>query len=327
MLLVAATDYDSSVAKGVDRLLHDFDDKGFFDKVVMIFPFTRHNRVVALGRGLVIHEFGIPGPSLLRRTLGPFHVLRVIVATARLANRETVAAVRATDPCLSGFVSLLAARLAGKPFCVSIHADFDRRHERDSVSGAPRVFGSRRLAIALERIVLSRADMVLPIRESLIGYATSPGAPRTRISVLPHGADLSAFTTPAAPEALAGLGLPDGRPIVSFVGRLSRENYVDDVLEAARHLAASSHDTVLIMAGGDSWSARLRETVSEDADLSRVVRFLGSQPRPVVAALKQASAVALCPMGGFRLIEACAGGARSGRTPRPSRRRACCCSL
>ena len=88
LLLVAPTEYDASVAKGVDGLLRDFDEKGFFDRVVMVFPFTRHNRVVGLGAGLAIHEFGIPGPSLLRQVLGPLHILRVVWATARLARRD-----------------------------------------------------------------------------------------------------------------------------------------------------------------------------------------------------------------------------------------------
>ncbi|MGD9828856.1 MAG: hypothetical protein AB7U66_09015, partial [Hyphomicrobiaceae bacterium] len=48
LLLVAPTDYDSSVAKGVSSLLHDFDEQGYFAKVVMVFPYTSADRVVTL---------------------------------------------------------------------------------------------------------------------------------------------------------------------------------------------------------------------------------------------------------------------------------------
>ncbi len=308
LLLVAPTEYDASVAKGVDRLLLDFDEGGFFDKVLMAFPFTRHNRQVSPAPGLVIHEYGIAGPSLWRQIVGPLHLVRVVVAIATLARREQVAVIRATDPCQSGLVALIAARLARKPVCVSIHADFDKRQELDAASGAPRVFGSRRLAVAVERQVLSHADMVLPIRDSLVAYATRRGADPARVHVIPHGADLSLFTTPPASDALAGLDLPAGKHIVSFAGRLSRENYVDDALTAARHLAERRDDFVVVIAGGGAEEARMHRTVAGDAALSRVVRLVGSLPRHTVAALRQASAVALCPMGGFSLIEACAAG-------------------
>lgn len=309
LLLVAPTEYDASVAKGVERLLHDFDEKGFFGKVEMVFPFTRHNRVLELAPRLAIHEFGVPGPSVLRQVLGPLHVLRVILATARLARRPEIAVVRATDPCLSGLVALAAARLAGKPVCVSIHADFDKRHDLDAQSGAPRVLGSRALAIRIEQLVLRRADMVLPIRPSLVPYAERRGARPERVHVIPHGSDLSDFTSAADLSRLAGLDLPAGAKLVSFVGRLSRENYVDDVLEAARRLAGRYDDVVVAIAGGGGEEARLKTVVAQDPVLARVVRFLGFLPRPVVAELRKASAVALCPMGGFSLIEACAAGA------------------
>lgn len=309
LLLVAPTEYDASVAKGVDRLLLDFDEKGYFSKVVMAFPFTRHNRTVIPGPGLVIHEYGVAGPSAWRQLMGPAHVMRVVAAIALLARRENVTVVRATDPCLSGLVALVAARLARKPVCVSIHADFDKRHALDAAGGAPLVFGSRRLAIAVERFVLSRADMVLPIRESLVAYARDRGAPRSRIRVIPHGADLSLFTSPPERDHVADLHLPAGRRIVSFAGRLSRENYIDDVLAAARILAAKRTDVVFAIAGGGAEESRVRQVVAEDPLLGRSVRLLGFQPRPVIAALRQRSSVALCPMGGFSLIEACAAGA------------------
>ena len=308
LLLVAPTDYDSSVAKGVSALLFDFDEQGYFAKVVMAFPFTHGNRVVDLAPNLVIHEYGMGGSSLFRQVMGPLHILRVVRAVARLARDEDVAIVRATDPCLSGFVALLAARLARKPLCVSIHADFDKRHELDAAGGAPRVFGSRRLAIAIERLVLARADLVLPIRESLVDYARRRGARPDRIRVIPHGADLSAFAAPADPRALAALDLPRGRRLVSFAGRLSRENYLDDVLAAARSLGRSHGDVLVAIAGSGSESQRLADAVAADEGLRRSVRLLGSLPREAVAALRQASQVALCPMGGFSLIEACAAG-------------------
>jgi glycosyltransferase involved in cell wall biosynthesis len=315
LLLIAATDYDSSRAKGVSDLLSDFDEQGYFDKVVMAFPFTRHERVVKLGPTLAIHEYTVAGPAtvrgsrLFKQASAPLHVMRVARAIAALAESEGASVIRATDPCLAGFVGLRAARRAGKPFCVSIHADFDKRHELDPAGGAPKIFGSRRLAVAIERQVMQGADMVLPIRESLIAYAESRGAPRSRIRVIPHGADLSLFATTAGDGAASSLGLPPGARVVSFAGRLSKENYIDDVLAVARVLPAEVGPLVVAIAGSGPEAGRVESIVAADAILRERVRLLGSRPRAEIAALRRLSAVALCPMGGFSLIEACAAGA------------------
>ena len=75
----------------------------------------------------------------------------------------------------------------------------------------------------------------------------------------------------------------------------------------ARRLSAlRDDDFVVVVAGGGVEDARIRATVAGDAALSNVVRLVGFQPRDVVAALRQSSAVSLCLMGGFSLIEACA---------------------
>jgi glycosyltransferase involved in cell wall biosynthesis len=107
---------------------------------------------------------------------------------------------------------------------------------------------------------------------------------------------------------LAALNLPVDRPIVSFVGRISRENYIDDVLAAARIVAERTDHPLVVIAGGGPEDERIRSLVAADPVLAKSVRFVGFQPRPVIAALRQASTVALCPMGGFSLIEACAAG-------------------
>ncbi len=314
LVLVAPTEYDASVAKGNSELLHDFDERGFFSRVVMVFPFTRHNRVLELAPNLHIHEFAVSGPGgplaspLLRQALGPLHIWRMIGAVARLIRNENAAVVRATDPCLAGLIAHAAARRTGRKVAVSIHADFDKRHELDKATGAPRILGSRGLANAVERYVLRRADLVMPIRDTLVPYAERRGATADRIHVIPHGADLTAFTTPSAIDVRAALGLSPGKQIVSFVGRLVKENYIDDVITLGRELAERRDTVELVVAGGGLEEERIRQEVAGDARLSTVVRLVGPQPRTVVAALRQASAVAVSPMGGFSIIEACAAG-------------------
>ncbi len=62
------------------------------------------------------------------------------------------------------------------------------------------------------------------------------------------------------------------------------------------------------MAGGGAEKDRLKKLVANDKDLNRVIRLVGFQSREVCLDLRRASAVSLCLMAGFSLIEACAAG-------------------
>ena len=242
---------------------------------------------------------------LLRFAYAPLYIARAALGIRRLIGAEAIGIVRATDPYWAAAFGWMATRGMPARFCVSIHADWDVRHDLDPASGAPKLFGSRRLAKALERFLLRRAERVLCIRRSLFDYALRSGARPESLRLFPHGIDLARFRTP--PPVPEGLGLPSGRKLVVFAGRLSRENYVDDTLAVARALAPRG-DTTLVIVGGGPEEARLRAYVAADPALSGAVHFTGFQSRETVIALRFAAAVNLVPMGGFSLIEACASG-------------------
>lgn len=310
LMVVAPADYESSARKGVLDLLRDFDEQGFFAAVDFAFPFTHFTRQHRLSEHHQVHEFGLDwfAPARnrrwLRRLLAPLHLVRTAQALVNLVRQQQIDLIRATDPCFSGLLAWIVARVSGRPLAISLHADYDKRYELDGKAGAPTLMGSRRLATLIEHFVLSRADRVLPIRESLVAYALRHGARSEKIRVIPHGADLALFTSPQPQTGVQ----PDGRAIISFAGRLSNENYLDDILAAARLLGAKRQDFRLIIAGGGSEEARLRAAVAADPVLSTCVEFTGFIQRPDVAALRQQSVASLCTMAGFSLIEACAAG-------------------
>src|SRR5688572_10932860 len=119
-MVIFAGDYDSTRKKGVADLLLQFDEQGFFDKVVFISPYLRRDRRLMLSDRHELHEFGLGGGRVVRRLLAPLHVLRLIVHCRRLVRREGISLIRATEPTLCGFVALCTARLAGNPYCVSL---------------------------------------------------------------------------------------------------------------------------------------------------------------------------------------------------------------
>ena len=87
----------------------------------------------------------------------------------------------------------LLSRIIKRPFAVSIHTDYDKLYELAGPAGAPILFRSRAVAKRLQRIVLRRADLVMPIRKSLKKKAVEDGAKTERVRIIPHGIDLKAF--------------------------------------------------------------------------------------------------------------------------------------
>ena len=170
------------------------------------------------------------------------------------------------------------------------------------------VFGSYALARRLERFVLLGAAMVLPIRESLSMQAVAHGARAESIRVIPHGIDLRPFEAPPRNQIRSLFSIEANIRIISFVGRLSRDNYVFDMLEVVRLLSKKRYDFILVMAGAGKEEERVTQMLQRCAFLAKHVLLTGFLPRDVCHDLRRASEVSLCLMGGFSLIEACAAG-------------------
>jgi glycosyltransferase involved in cell wall biosynthesis len=152
------------------------------------------------------------------------------------------------------------------------------------------------------------AARVMPIRESLIPYLLARGVGRENIRVIPHGIDLTPFTRPPVVDIYKMFGIPDGKGILAFAGRLSPENYVNEMLDAVRHLGRQRDDFVLVLAGGGPLEGEISARLAEDPVLARAVRPVGFVSQETVRALRGVCRVSLCLMGGFSLIEACAAG-------------------
>jgi glycosyltransferase involved in cell wall biosynthesis len=298
----------SAQRKGVDHLLRQYDEDGFFRKVFLVSPYMRRDERRTLDARHELIEFGIGVVGRWRRLFAPLHLARIVVQSVRLVRREGVVLIRGTEPTLCGALAWTVSRLTGVPYCISLHADYDKLRVLDPRRGAPTLFGSRRLATRLERMTLRGAARVLPIRDSLVRYAESRGVRRDRIRVFPHGLDMTAFDEAPCVDIRAVLGLPLHVAIIAFVGRLSPENYVDDMLAAARRLASSRRDFVLVLAGGGVLKEAVAARLRNDPGLAQVVRTTGFISAPQVRALRSQAAVSLCLMGGFSLIEACAAG-------------------
>ncbi|MGE5406001.1 MAG: glycosyltransferase family 4 protein [Candidatus Saccharibacteria bacterium] len=288
---------------GSFKALFDFDGnatEGVFDKVVLFWFPSENSLRYDFDNGWVVLE--------QRKVLGRLPLTGLLVFWLRLFRilvTEEISIVRGWDAYLSGFSALIINVLFGIPYCVSVHADFDKLHELDPINGAPKILSSRKIAKYLERQVLKNADMVMPIRQYLADKVITNGARPDSIRVIPHGIDMTPFKHVPKLDFYSHFNIDKGRKIVSFVGRLSHDNYIYDVIEVARRL---TDDVLMIIAGGGTEEAKVKSIIEEDEALARKVMLLGFQNRETCFELRKISTVSLCLMGGLSLIEACAAG-------------------
>lgn len=241
-------------------------------------------------------------------TSGLFPVLNYLYSIAKIINisiRYNVQAVRGWGPYQPGFMAWVTAAVLGSPFCVSIHADY---HKRDQLQGEviPHYWGSIWLAEKLERIVYRQADIVCPIRESLIPGLLKQGIKADKIRIFPHGIDLSKFRqTEKSGSLLDKYGLDKNKKLLSVVGRLVKDNYIYDYIDIAKQLRQLRSDWIMCIAGDGKEREELQRKIKQ-YDLIDHVLLLGFLPQEEIIALRNSSAVNICLMAGFSLLEACA---------------------
>ncbi|MDI6792568.1 MAG: glycosyltransferase family 4 protein [bacterium] len=277
--------------------------ENLFQKNILFWFPSKNSLCLHFSNGWIILE--------QRRALGVLLItglLLYLIRVIHIVQVENVRMVRGWDPYFNGFIAWLISSLLRLPFCVSIHADYDLGYKLAGAKGRIFLFGSRRLAKILEKFVLSHTKMVMPKREYLGQQAVMNGANPKAIRVIPFSINMTPFKQPPNIDIYEHFELNRNLKILSFVGRLVKENYVDDIMVLARMMEKLRDDSIIVMAGGGNQESMLRKLVNEDTVLNRVVRLVGFQPHEICLDLRRASTVSLCLMAGNSLVEACASG-------------------
>jgi glycosyltransferase involved in cell wall biosynthesis len=221
-----------------------------------------------------------------------------------------------------GLAALLAGRLARVPVLFQAQTE-------GVLGGARLIEWIRSLGVRLgsvaERVVTwpvrflyGHADAFACISRAIEREALACGVPRDHVHYIPNPIDVVRF----APATLAdrraqraALGVPAEAVVAVFVGRLSREKGVMELVRAWQ--AAAVKDALLVIVGpdmsGNPWDvgAAARRFVVEQ-DLAHSVRFAGAQPTREVASWLQIADIAVQPSHfesfGISAVEAMATG-------------------
>jgi alpha-maltose-1-phosphate synthase len=163
---------------------------------------------------------------------------------------------------------------------------------------AEQLGGGYALSSWAERVAIEAADAVIAVSDGMRGDVLSayPDVDPDRVHVIHNGIDTELFAPEPDPEALSRIGIDPDRPVVVYVGRITRQKGLPHLLRAMREvrpevqlvLAASAPDT-------DEIAREVDDGVAELAKQRTVVHLQDQIDRPDVIRLLSSASLFVCP--------------------------------
>lgn len=239
--------------------LRDLARRGF--EVILVTSPGPDLETVEQREGIAVHT--VP----MAREMAPLRDLRALLRITRLLRRLAPDLVNAGTP-KAGLLGMLAARRAGVPIRV-----YTLRGLRLETARGLR----RWLLTRAEKEAARAAHRVVAVSPSLRRRCVELGlTPEDEVEVLgpgtSNGVDPERFAATAerlrtAESLRRELGLPVGAPVIGFVGRLTRDKGIRDLLDAFERLRSHRPDTRLLLVGdferGDPVPEEVRRRIRE----------------------------------------------------------------
>jgi glycosyltransferase involved in cell wall biosynthesis len=142
------------------------------------------------------------------------------------------------------------------------------------VSGIRVAERASRWHLWLDRLTAGWVDRYVCVSRPVAEFSqTRGGLPASKLVVIPNGVDLDRFPAPQTAD-LSALGVPAGRRVVTFVGRLHRQKGVEWLIETAGAWLARLPDHDLLLVGTGPLQDRL-ESACRTAGITDRVHFAG----------------------------------------------------
>ena len=231
----------------------------------------RHSMVVpgprwdwhAMGRTMVHRVPGIPIPF----TPG-YRLMRSARILERVLHEERPHVIEVGSPFVVPLLLRRATRGRSVPTLGFYHADLVRTYVEPYVRGLPTGAqeGFRRLARGLVRSVYSRFQVTVAASAAVARELEELGL--ENVERVPLGVDLEAFhPSHRDPDLRQRLGIPPGRPMALFAGRLCPEKGLDVVVGAHGSMDPGARPHLLFVGEGPS-APGLREVAEGREDVT-----------------------------------------------------------
>jgi starch synthase len=210
--------------------------------------------------GAFVHQ---PDPALK----GANPALSTLSADLDMVNGASNATVVHSHTWYTGLAGHLAALLYGIPHVLTAHSLEPMRPWK-----AEQLGGGYRVSSWVEKTAVEAADAVIAVSSGMRDdvLKTYPALDPNRVHVVRNGIDTDVWY-PAQPEAgdsvLAELGVDRTRPIVAFVGRITRQKGVAHLIAATHHFAPEIQ--LVLCAGAPDTPEIAAEVTSAVQELAR----------------------------------------------------------
>lgn len=223
--------------------------------------------------------------------------LSTLSADLVMANAAAGATVAHSHTWYTGMAGHLAALLHGIPHVLTAHSLEPMRPWK-----AEQLGGGYRVSSWVERTAVEAADAVIAVSSGMRNdvLATYPALDPARVHVVRNGIDTSVwFPAPPEPDGsvLAEIGVDPSRPIVAFVGRITRQKGV-------AHLVAAAHrfdpEIQLVLCAGAPDTPEIAAEISsavQDLAAARSGVFWVREMLPIgkIREILSAASVFVCP--------------------------------
>jgi glycosyltransferase involved in cell wall biosynthesis len=191
-------------------------------------------------------------------------------ALARL-DQQHFDLVHVQTPFIAHYAGVRYARRRGIPVVATYHTLFEE-YLHHYVPLLPRALG-RPLARAFTRAQCRDLDAIVAPSEPMRALLTDYGV-RTPMQVIPTGLPVDRFLGGDGTRFRAQHGIPAGRPLLLYVGRVAHEKNIDFLVHACAELRNARPDAMLVIAGEGPARPHLAELV-RTLGLERDVAFVG----------------------------------------------------
>lgn len=240
--------------------------------------------------GVFVHQ---PDPVLKDANAA----LSTLSADLRMAHAAAGATVVHSHTWYTGMAGHIAALLHGVPHVLTAHSLEPMRPWK-----AEQLGGGYQVSLWVERTAVTAADAVIAVSAGMRNDVLSayPTLDPARVHVVKNGVDTDVwFPAAPAPEesVLDELGVDPSRPIVAFVGRITRQKGVPHLIAAA-HKFAPEVQLVLCAGAPDTpeIAAEVKSAVAElAAERSGVFWVQDFLPVHEIREILSAATVFVCP--------------------------------
>ncbi len=180
---------------------------------------------------------------------------------ARLREYRPAVVIGASNH-VTALPALIAASRLGLPFVYEVRGLWEiTRLSRDSGFADTATFAVQK---TLEASVAQLADHVFTLTEPMREELVLRGVPQQRIDLLPNSCDPTRFQPVARNAALAAsLGIPDGVPVIGYIGTFVDYEGLEDLAAACGLLKQRGVSFRLLMVGNENASAQGRGPITE----------------------------------------------------------------